>query len=57
MSFFIYKEGGEPESGFYNQHVSALLQEVREGGSFAELPIHPTVPDGGQIHVYRNRSR
>jgi hypothetical protein len=35
MSFFIYKEGGEPESGFYNQHVSALLQEVREGGSFA----------------------
>ena len=57
MSFFIYKEGGEPESGFYNQHVSALLQEVREGGSFAELPIHPTVPDGGQIHVYKNRFR
>jgi hypothetical protein len=57
MSFFIYKEGGEPESGFYNQNVSALLQEVREGRSFAELPIHPTVPDGGQIHVYKNRFR
>ena len=57
MSFFVYKEGGEPESGFYNLHISALIHEVREGGRFAELPIRMIVPDGGQIHVYRNRLR
>ncbi len=46
-SFFIYKEGGEPESGFYNRYANILLEEVTKGITFAELPIHVAVPDGG----------
>jgi 4-amino-4-deoxy-L-arabinose transferase-like glycosyltransferase len=55
MSFFVYKEGGEPESGFFNRHVGALLREVQTGGYFAELPCNVTLPDGGRVHVYKNR--
>ncbi len=55
MSFFVYKEGGEPESGFFNRHVDALLREVQTGGYFVELPCNVILPDGGRVHVYKNR--
>jgi hypothetical protein len=34
IEFLVYKDGGEPESRFYNRHQAALLEEVRNGGSF-----------------------
>ena len=56
MSFFVYKEGGEPESVFFNRHVGALLREVQTGGHFEEVPCNVILPDGGRVHIYKNRS-
>lgn len=53
-SFFIYKEGGEPESPFYNPHQAALIREVQGNGKFVELPYHWSLPDGGSVRVFEN---
>ncbi|HEV2350946.1 MAG TPA: glycosyltransferase family 39 protein [Terriglobia bacterium] len=53
-SFFIYKEGGEPESPFYNGYQGALIREVQSGGKFTELPQHWSLPDGGNVRVFKN---
>jgi hypothetical protein len=55
-SFFVYKDGGEPESDFYNRLQPALLQAVRNGGSFHEIPGGFPLPDGGVARIFRNAS-
>ena len=53
-SFFIYKEGGEAESPFYNSYQGALIRQVQGNGRFVELPYHWSLPDGGNVHVFEN---
>jgi uncharacterized SAM-binding protein YcdF (DUF218 family) len=55
-SFFVYVEGGQPTSDYFNVHRSAALREVRESGNFVELPLSRTLPDGGVLHVFENLS-
>jgi 4-amino-4-deoxy-L-arabinose transferase-like glycosyltransferase len=54
--FFIYKEGGEPESPFYNKNQGALVGEVEHSGKFTELPYHWRLPDGGRVRIFENVS-
>lgn len=56
-SFFVYKEGGEPEAAFYNRLQRPLLDEVREGGGFREIPCGLRLPDGGVARIYENLAR
>ncbi|TAM79728.1 MAG: hypothetical protein EPN47_18205 [Acidobacteria bacterium] len=53
-SFFIYKEGGEPESPYYNTYQKALIREVQRNGRFVELPTHWLLPDGGKVRIFEN---
>ena len=52
-AFFIYKEGGEPESTFFNQHFAEILGHVLHSGLFEEIPPSRKLPDGGTAHVFR----
>jgi hypothetical protein len=52
-SFFIYKEGGEPESTFFNQHSAEILDHVRNSQLFEELSPSRKLPDGGTAHIFR----
>lgn len=54
--FFVYKEGGEPESPAYNIHQTALVRHVRESGRFTEVPYGRMLPDGGVAHIFKNLS-
>ena len=56
IEFLVYKDGGEPESRFYNRHQAALLEEVRNGGSFREIPAAVPLPDGGTARIFQNVS-
>jgi hypothetical protein len=52
-AFFVYKEGGEPESEFFNQHAREVIQHVRGSPDFEELPYGQVLPDGGVVHIWR----
>ena len=56
-SFFICKEGGEPESTFFNQHFGEIVDHVRHSGLFEELHPSRKLPDGGTAHVFRRVTR
>ena len=51
-AFFVYKEGGEPESEFFNQHVREVIHHVRSDPQFEELPFGQVLPDGGVVHIW-----
>lgn len=55
-SFFVYKEGGEPESPAYNIHQAELIRHVHESGRFVEVPFGRALPDGGLAHIFKNLS-
>jgi hypothetical protein len=55
--FFLYKEGGEPESEVFNPHFAALAERVRSGGDFVEIPYGKTLPDGGRARLFRRSPR
>ena len=52
-AFFIYKEGGEPESTFFNQHFAEIRSHVLHSGFFEEIPPSRKLPDGGTARVFR----
>jgi len=52
-SFFVYKEGGEPESTFFNQHFREIVDHVHQSDLFEEIPPSRKLPDGGIAHVFR----
>ena len=52
-SFFIYKEGGEPASTFFNGHFVQIVDHVRQSDLFEELPPSGILPDGGAAHMSR----
>jgi hypothetical protein len=56
-TFFIYEEGGIPNSNFYNRYAKTALTEIQDGGSeFVELFQTRRLPDGGVARVFQNRS-
>ena len=56
IAYFVYKEGGEPESPAYNIHQTALIRYVRESGRFIEVPYGRALPDGGVARIFKNLS-
>jgi 4-amino-4-deoxy-L-arabinose transferase-like glycosyltransferase len=51
-AFFVYKEGGEPGSAFFNRHFGEALKYLKTSGHFSEIPYARTLPDGGVAHVF-----
>lgn len=56
-AFFVYKEGGEPESAFFNRHFGEALKYLRTSGHFTEIPYARTLPDGGVAHIFVNTAK
>jgi 4-amino-4-deoxy-L-arabinose transferase-like glycosyltransferase len=57
MPFFIFEDGGELGSTFFNRYRSAALKEVQQDGNFVEIPYGLALPDGGRVRIYENLSR
>ena len=53
-SFFVYKEGGEPESPAFNPYIDDLVRSVSEDRKFQRIPYDRRFPDGGIARVYKN---
>ena len=53
----VAKEGGEPESTFFNQHFAEIVDHVRQSGWFEEMYPSRTLPDGGIAHIFRRVTR
>lgn len=51
--YFVYKDGGEPESGFLNLHGVELRQHLQASPEWAEIPFGRSLPDGGTAHILR----
>jgi hypothetical protein len=56
-SFFLYKEGGEPESPAFNPFAADLARMVSTDPRFHEVPYSRRLPDGGIARIYRNVAR
>jgi hypothetical protein len=53
-AFFIYKEGGEPESPAFNPYIDDLVRNVTDDRQFQRIPYDRRLPDGGIARIYRN---
>jgi hypothetical protein len=53
-SFFLYKEGGEPELSAFNPYYDRLVRQVREDRQFSEVSRGWPWPDGGIVHLFKN---
>ncbi len=51
--FFVYEDGGEPESPVFNPYSAALIHRVRSGGRFTEIAYARRVPDGGIVRIFQ----
>jgi hypothetical protein len=54
--YFLYKEGGEPESAFYNRQAGHAIRHVRSTPETIEMPNSYRLPDGGMARIFRRRS-
>jgi hypothetical protein len=52
--FFVYKQGGEPESVYFNPYFARLVARVRNMSEFTEIPFGRRLPDGGTACILRN---
>jgi hypothetical protein len=53
-AYVVYKEGGEPESKFFNTHAAELLARLKKSPEWLEMPFSFSVPDGGTAHILRH---
>ena len=53
-SFFLYKEGGEPESPAFNPYIDDLVRSVSDDREFQRIPYDRRFPDGGIARIYKN---
>ena len=56
-SFFLYKEGGEPESPAFNPYAADLARMVATDPRFHEVSYSRRLPDGGIARIYQNVAR
>jgi hypothetical protein len=54
-SYFVYKEGGEPESPFFNTRGAELISYLRNSPEWVEIPFGRGLPDGGTAHILCRR--
>lgn len=54
-SYFIYKQGGEPESPFFNTHAAEFIACLQSSPDWVEIPFGRKLPDGGTAHILRRR--
>jgi hypothetical protein len=54
--FIVLREGGEPESKFFNVHVGALHEHVKDTDRFSMVGSYG-LPDGGKARLYKNLAR
>jgi hypothetical protein len=55
-SFFLYKEGGEPENALINPHFAEVVQAIRNDRSFSEIGRGRNLPDGGIARIFQHSS-
>jgi 4-amino-4-deoxy-L-arabinose transferase-like glycosyltransferase len=53
-SYFLYKEGGEPESPAFNPYFNELVRHARQDGRYTPLPYERRLPDGGVARILKN---
>jgi 4-amino-4-deoxy-L-arabinose transferase-like glycosyltransferase len=53
-AFFVYKEGGEPESPAFNPYIDDLVRSVSDNRQFQKMPYDRRLPDGGIARIYKN---
>jgi len=53
-SYFLYKEGGEPESPAFNPYADTLVRIVAADSRFREIPYARRLPDGGIARIFKN---
>jgi Dolichyl-phosphate-mannose-protein mannosyltransferase len=53
-AYVVYKQGGEPESQFFNTHSMELLERLKESPDWEEMPFSHRTPDGGTAHIIRH---
>jgi len=54
-SYFVYKQGGEPESPFFNTRGAEFISYMRDLPEWVEIPFGRQLPDGGTAHILRRR--
>jgi hypothetical protein len=54
-SYFVYKQGGEPESLFFNTRGAEFISYLRDSPEWVEIPFGRGLPDGGTAHILRRR--
>ena len=55
-SYFVYKQGGEPESPFFNTRSYEVIAYLRNSPEWVEIPFGRPLPDGGTAHILRRRA-
>ena len=53
-AYFIFKEGGEPESPAFNPYIDDLVRSVEDNRQFQRLTYDRRLPDGGIARIYKN---
>lgn len=52
-SFFVYKEGGEPESPVFNPYIARVVQLAIHDARYTEIPFSRRLPDGGVARIFK----
>jgi hypothetical protein len=53
-SYFLFKEGGYPESLVFNPYIGDLVRIVTTDSHFRQIPYSRPLPDGGMARIYQN---
>jgi len=59
-TYFVYKDGGEPESPFFNVHYGEIVEHVKHSVGVEEIHLPrelALVPDGGVARLFRVKRR
>jgi hypothetical protein len=54
-SYFVYKQGGEPESAFFNTRSAEFIAYLQSSPEWVKIPFGRRLPDGGTAHILRQR--
>lgn len=54
-AWVVYKEGGEPESEFFNKYHSELVAWLRRSPDWQEMAFSLRTPDGGTVRIFRHK--